>query len=153
MIERQITARFVNAVINHETVRPWIAGPLDGYLDLSGLIESRALIALFGIHGGFLFYPIGRGIYDAHSAVLPAGRGRWALRAAREALDWIFNHEAEEVMMSVPHGNDAVRGLVRLLKAKRRGTIEDGWWLAGRLVSIDVYSVLKDEWQCPSPLH
>lgn len=154
MIDRQITGRFVNAVINDPSVRPWICGPLEGRIDLEPLLEANKVLALFGIHGGFLFYHLGHGVYDAHSAVLPEGRGRWALKAAKAALDWVFAHGAEEVMMSVPQGNDAVRGLVRLLKAKKRGIIEDGWWLAGRLVPIDVYSVVKDDWQCRhSSLH
>ena len=153
MIERQITGRFVNAVINDPSVRPWICGPLEGPIDLEPLIEANKVLALFGIYGGFLFYHIRDGVYDAHSAVLPQGRGRWALKAARAALDWVFDHGATEVMMCVPQGNEAVRGLVRLLKAKKRGVIEDGWWLANRLVPIDVYSVLKDDWQCRSRLH
>lgn len=148
MIERQISAEKINLIANDPSVYPWIAGPFEGELDFTETIAGDRVIALFGEYGGFIFYRIAEGIYDAHSAVLPAGRGKWAVRTAREALAWMFDKEdAQEVMMAVPHGNVAVRALVRILKANFRGTIEDGWWREGHPINSDIYSLTKSDWE------
>lgn len=147
MIERQTSAQKVNQVVNHPSVYPWVCGPVSGPLDLSQAIESGDYIALFGEHGGFLFWKVAPGIYDAHSAVLPEGRGRWALDAAREALRQMFASDAQEILMAVPKGNLAVRALVRVLKAQFRGTIDNGWWNEGRPIPADIYSLIKSDFE------
>src|SRR6185312_10059007 len=101
-----------------------------------------------GEYGGFLFWRVEPGIYDAHSAVLPEGRGPWAIKAACKALDIMFEGDALEIMMVCPKGNIAVLTLVRMLKAKFRGTIEDGWWRDGKAIPADVYSMTRDDWIC-----
>lgn len=148
MIERQLSAEHVNSIINHPSIYPWICGPIDGPLDLSGPIQTGDYIALFGEYGGFLFWKLADGIYDAHSAVLPEGRGSWALWAAHNALRFMFDKEnAQEIMMAVPKGNIAVRALVRTLKADFKGRIENGWWFKGRQVPSDIYSLTKMDWE------
>lgn len=148
MIERQISASLVNKIVNDPSVLPWVCGPVEGPLDLTEAIESGNYIALFGEYGGFLFWKVSDGIYDAHSAVLPEGRGKWALRAAHQALSWMFGEgAAAEIMMTVPKGNLAVRTLVRVLKAKPLGKIENGWWLDGKSVDADVFSLTKADWE------
>lgn len=148
LLERHRTASLVNLVINDESVYPWVCGPVKGRLDLSEPIESGNYIALMGIYGGFLFWHISDGIYDAHSAVLPQGRGKWAIRAAKEALKWMFSEaDAREIMMVVPQGNVAVHALVRMLKAKKTGNLENGWWIEGKQVPCAVYSMTKTDWE------
>jgi len=149
VIERQFDGQAVNRIVNHPSIYPWVCGPLEGQdLDLSGPIGDGSYIALFGEFGGFLFWKLTDGIYDAHSAVLPEGRGKWALGAAREALAWMFHHEgAVEIMMAVPKGNLAVRALVRSLKAKYTGNIEDGWMIDGNSVASDIFSLTKTDWE------
>jgi hypothetical protein len=65
-------------------------------------------------------------------------------------LDWIFGHGASEVLMLVPKGNLAVLSLVRCLRATYRETMTEGWFLDGKKVDADVYSVTKKDWQCLS---
>lgn len=148
MIDRQMSAEFVNRVVNDPSVYPWVCGPAEGIpLDLTDYIKDGRYIALMGEHGGFLFWLIQDGIYDAHSAVLPDGRGLWAVLAAQHALRMMFNdYDANEIMMACPKGNVAVKALVRCLKAKPRGKIENGWWLNGKPVASDIYSMTKEDW-------
>lgn len=155
MIERQLSASNVNRIVNDPSVLPWVCGPVEGQLDLTEAIESGNYIALFGEHGGFLFWKVADGIYDAHSAVLPGGRGKWALSAAHQALAWMFDeHDALEIMMTVPKGNMAVRALVRSIKAKPLGKIENGWFIGGKPVDADIYSLTKADWeQCLLQYH
>lgn len=155
MIERQRSAALVNEIVNHREVHPWICGPIDGPLDLTQAIEDGSYIALMGEFGGFMFWNMGFGIYDAHSAVIPEGRGKWAIKAAKAALRHMFEDVgAIEIMMSVPKGNLAVLALVRSLKAKFRGRIENGWTLSGVSVPVDVYSMtIADFKQCQLQHH
>lgn len=148
MIERQKSAVLVNEIINHPSIHPWVCGPIEGPLDVTKSIEDGSYTALFGEYGGFLFWNLGRGVFDAHSAVLPEGRGAWAILAAQRSLIWMFDKGgAQEIMMTVPKGNVAVRALVRVLKAKFRGTIENGWWRDGHAIPCDVYSITKTDWE------
>lgn len=148
MMVRQVSAERVNEIVNHPSVFPWVCGPLEGPLDLSGPIESGDYIALIGEHGGFLFWRIAPGIFDAHSIVLPEGRGRWTIRAAKASLRWMFDEgEAAEIMMAAPKGNLAVLSLIRVLKAKFRGTVEGGWWRDGQPIPADVYSLTKADFE------
>lgn len=147
MIERQSSAAHINQIVNHPSIYPWVCGPIDGPLDLTELIDSGRYIALFGEHGGFLFWKLADGIYDAHSAVAPEGRGKWAIEAARKALSMMFMDDAQEIMMTVPKGNVAVRALVRALKAKPVGKIEHGWWIDGHPVPADIFSLIKADWE------
>jgi hypothetical protein len=148
VIERQFDANAVNRIVNHPSVYPWICGPLEGHqLDLTGPIGDGTYIALFGEYGGFLFFKVSEGIYDAHSAVLPEGRGKWAFNAAHEALRLMFAGGALEIMMAAPKGNLPVRALIRSLKAKHRGKIEGGWTIKGQPVDSDIYSLTKMDYE------
>lgn len=136
-------------VANHPSVYPWICGKRTDQLEFRESVKDRNNIFLFGEFGGFYFRNMDGSIFDAHSMILPDGRGHWALVAADNALNWMFDRtNAREVTMSVPKGNIAVRALVRRLGATFRGTIENGWHLRGKDVPVDVYSILKDEWKC-----
>lgn len=148
MLSREVSAERVNDIVNDPSIHPWVAGPITGPLDLSVPIESGAYIALIGEYGGFMFWQVAPGIYDAHSVVLPDGRGRWAIRAAKEALRWMFGTEgALEIMMAAPRGNLAVLSLIRVLKAKFLGTVEDGWWRDGKPIDADIYSLTKADFE------
>jgi RimJ/RimL family protein N-acetyltransferase len=154
MIERLTSAELINNVANDPSVRPWICGDSDKYLDFSEAVETGRCIALFGEHGGFLFHHLTDGVFDGHSMVLPSGRGKWALRTVRYAIAWMFEREgAQEIMMAVPQGNLAVFALVRNLKATLRGKIEGGWWLNGQAVDSDIYSLTKLDWEKCQRLH
>ncbi|MDE2101693.1 MAG: hypothetical protein KGL39_30890 [Patescibacteria group bacterium] len=147
MIDPSISSDRVNEIINHPSIYPWICGPLTGPIDISPYLKSGDYTALFGEYGGFLFFRVKDGIYDAHSAVLPNGRGKWALRMAREALKIMFDKDAAEIMMAAPNGNLAVLSLIRRLKAKFRGSIDNGWWMDGHPVDADIYSLTKMDWE------
>jgi len=142
-----VSAERVNEIVNHPSIYPWVCGPFTGPLDLSGLVKSGVYIPVFGEFGGYLFFRVADGIYDAHSAVLPEGRGKWAIRMAREALREMFSRDADEILMAAPRGNLAVLTLIRMLKAKYRGKIEDGWVINNHPVSSDIYSITKTDWE------
>lgn len=135
-------------VANHPSVHPWIGGNGES-ASFFEAVNDRNNIFLFGEYGGFFFRNMNGTVFDAHSMVLPDGRGFWAMQAAESALDWMFNNtNAREIMMSCPRGNIAVRALVKRLGAKFRDRIKDGWQLKGKTVDVDVYSMTKEDWKC-----
>lgn len=136
-------------VANHPSVFPWVCGSQTAPFDFVESVKDRNNIFLFGEHGGFCFKNLDGQVFDAHSIILPEGRGEWAMRAAECALAWMFTKtNAQEITMSVPKGNIAVRALVKNLKAKYRATIPDGWHLKGKDVPLDIYSMTKEDWRC-----
>lgn len=144
MLARQDSASRLTELANDPSIYHWIKGPLTGHFDTSSIVNP-ANVVLLGEHGGFVFLGMGGGIYDAHSLILPDGRGAWALEAAHEALDKIFE-SASEVTMMVPRGNIAVRALVRRLGAKFRERRENGWWRDGAVIPADIFSITKEDW-------
>lgn len=149
MIEETWDYTRIAEVANDPSVYPWINGRLNVPLCFIDAVNDRNNIFLFGEHGGFYFRNVNGQVFDAHSMVLPEGRGQWVIEAAEAALKWMFTRtNAQEITMPVPKGNLAVRALVRHLGATYRGKIQNGWHLKGRDVDIDVYSMTKDEWKC-----
>lgn len=149
MMSETWDAERIAEAANHPAIFPWICGRQTEPANFVEQVKDRNNIFLFGEFGGFYFRNLDGRIFDAHSMVLPEGRGHWAMTAAESALTWIFkNTNAQEVTMSVPKGNLAVRALVKRLGATFRGKIEGGWHLKGKDVDIDVYSMMKEDWLC-----
>lgn len=146
-MRRCFDADYINRIANDPSIYPWVRGPVDGPIDVSPIINNENNIAMMGEHGGVVFLFVSVGVYDGHSLVLPSGRGRWVLKAARESLNWIFTHYAKEVLMTVPEGNVAVRALVKCLKAKFKYREEAIWWRDGKKVPADIYSLTKEDWE------
>jgi hypothetical protein len=133
----------INAVVNHPAVNVWGRSPQQ--IDASP--SMSALIALFGQHGGYVFWRVSPVIFEACSAVLPEGRGEWAVGILRVAIKWMFkNGGALEIMLSGPKGARRLQSGV-FAKLKCVGEIEDGWWVDGRSVSSEIYSLLKSDWE------
>lgn len=148
-VDETWNAQRISEVANDPSIHPWVCGSTEEPLSFVEAVKDRNNVFLFGDHGGFCFRNMDGQVFDAHSMVLPSGRGEWALNAAEEALDWVFiRTQAQEVTMSVPKGNLAVRALVKRLNALFLGTIEDGWHFRGKTVPVDVYSVMKVDWIC-----
>jgi RimJ/RimL family protein N-acetyltransferase len=145
MLTRQRTASRLTELANDKSIYPWIKGPLVGRFETCSIVNNPNNIVMIGEYGGYVFLGMGDGIYDAHSLILPEGRGKWALKAAHEALDSIFEI-ATEVTMMVPKGNIAVRALVLRLGAKLKERRENGWWRDGASIPTDIFSITKEDW-------
>jgi hypothetical protein len=89
VIELSRDAQFLNSIVNHPAVYPWVCGPLTTPLDATALVADESNILLRTTHGAFLFLREGPGKYEVHTQFLPEGRGT-ALAAAREAADFMF---------------------------------------------------------------
>jgi len=113
---REFSAERINAVVNHPSVRPWVAAGA-GYLDLSAVVSNPTTVLLMAEGGGFLLTQQEPGIYEVHSQFLPDHRGPEVLTAAADASRYMFTRtDCVEIRTRVPQGNVAAAVL-----AKRMG--------------------------------
>lgn len=147
MLQRQFTAEHLNEVINHPDIHPHVCGAIAGPLDLSVAVADQRNVLLMGEHGGFLFVWMQQGIYEVHSQVLPAGRGRWALAAARASLDWMFTRTtALEVITRVARGNYAALVLAKACGMKPVTVVSNGWVTMDGPCDATVLSLTIQDW-------
>lgn len=153
MIKRHHTADCVNLVINDPSVYDWVRGNFDGKIDVSQTVADPQNVLLMGEHGGVIFLKHQPGIYEAHTQVLPAGRGTWAKDMVNEAVHWMFcNTDAMDIMTRVPHGNYAARALTKTIKGgSLEFHIERGWYKDGKVIPADIYSIRLQDWMAHTP--
>lgn len=108
-VRRTLDAGFLNAVANDPAVRPTL-GNGDGPLDLSGVVEDAANIALVCDAGGFVLTPLSPGNLEVHSIFKPGTGG--AVEAMRDAMEWVFTRtDCVSIWSKVPKSNRAAKGL------------------------------------------
>lgn len=147
MIERWFSADRLNAVVNDPSIYPWVCGEHVGHLDLRPVIDDRRNVLLMGEHGGVLFVLLQPGIYEAHTQVLPAGRGRWCLDMVNEALAWMFcRTDAVEIMTRCPQGNVAAKALARAIGGCYEFTNPNGWVFNRKPIPADIFALRIQDW-------
>lgn len=152
MIERQYNAKFLNTLANDPSIAPWIRGTLTGQMDFTTVVEDSKNYALLGEHGGVIFAQLQGGLYEAHTLVLPAGRGKWALDTVNECLKWMFTRtDAVEIMTRVPKGNLGARALVKSIHGALEFRNSKGWVFDHQYVYADIYSLTIQRWMKTAP--
>jgi RimJ/RimL family protein N-acetyltransferase len=139
---------FLNRVANDPSVFSWVAGPLAPPLDLRPVTDNEANLVLVGEHGFCVFAPTDDAIYEMHCAVLPEGRGRWALRAARQAITLAFRHivRCTVIVAYIPASNRPARHLISALGFQRLRVMPTAWPIAGRLDDLHLYVLQRVHW-------
>lgn len=154
-VERHYTANFVNDIVNHPSVAPHVLLTSD-HADLTAFLNDRRNVALVGPHGAMVLEQLQPGLYEAHTQVLPAGRGEWSKNFVLACLHWMFcSTDAVEVVTRVPEGNLMARGGMRMLERVfgplfllRR---TEGWMKDGKVIPADVYSLPLHTWLAKAP--
>ena len=153
MIERVFSAEKLNEIVNDPSVYQWVCGSLEGqYLDLSPAVADRRNVALMGEHGGVIFARHQMGYYEAHTQVLPSGRGAWTLAMVNDALRWMFTTtDAVEIVTRVPKGNYAARALTKAIHGVYEFTSHQGWVKGGQVISADIFALRIQDWIRTAP--
>ena len=92
MLERCFDTDFINRVVNHPDVRPFVGDPDFGELDLSELVNRPEHWFLMGEHGGFLLMWSAPDVREVHTFVLPEGRGPWAADIRAKSIEYAKAH-------------------------------------------------------------
>jgi hypothetical protein len=112
VIRRTFDPTFLNSVINHPQVRPWLKG--EGVLDLAETAKSLDNYLLEAEGGGFVLIRHEPGIYEVHSQFLPEARGG-TVAAMKAGFEYMFVHtDCQRVVTKVPDGNRAAVALAKL---------------------------------------
>lgn len=153
MIERAVSAYRLNEIVNDPSIYPWVCGSLLGHpLDLSDVVADRGNVALVGEHGAVIFARHQPGFYEAHTQVLPSGRGQWTLAMVNEALRWMFcRTDAVEIVTRVPRGNYAARALARAISGVYEFTAHRGWVFENNIIPADIFALRIQDWIKTAP--
>lgn len=151
-IERQRHALFLNRLVNDPSIYPWVHGYATGALDFTDAAASPANFFLAGEQGGIFFVRLQPGLYDAHSQVLPDGRGAWAMRLARASLHWMFTRsDALEIVARIPQGNLAVKAFARRAGFTYEFTNPRGWVKDYDPIPAEIHTLRIQDWIKTAP--
>lgn len=152
MLERIFDADKINRIVNDPSIYPWVRGAAEGPLDLGPLLQDKRHVCLLGEFGGCLFFQQSPGIYEAHTQILPQGRGIWAVDTVRAALHWMFTRtDAVEIWTRCPRGNLAARALARAIHGREEMTVARGWVRDGKIIPATIFSLTIQEWMKTAP--
>lgn len=151
-IVRVGNAEELNRIVNDPSVYPWVHANIEGPLDLTAVVETPGNHCLLGKNGAVVFVRHQDGLYEAHTQVLPAGRGPWALEFVKAALHWQFAQtDAVEIWTRVPKGNLAARALARSIGGTLACRVDRGWVVDGQSVWADIFSLTVQDWMRSAP--
>lgn len=151
-IERHTSAHALNRIINDPSIYPSVKGYAEGRLDLSAAVGNPNNVLLMGEHGGVLFTMHQPGLYEAHTQILPEGRGRWGLLMVRACLHWMFSQtDAIEIITRAPRGNLAALALARAVGGVEEFTVKAGWVIDNDPVPTAILSLSAQGWMRTAP--
>lgn len=131
-------------LLNHPSIKDWVFG--DYVIDtIKPLIDDEENKFFLGDLGGCFFIKRAPDIYELHSFVLPAGRGRWARDNFMEVLGWMFaNTPATRIVTMCPVNNRMAIGAARMCGFKKYDKVPEGWKQNGHSYDIDMYYLRKE---------
>ena len=125
MIHQSTDAAFLNRVVNHPSVLPYVLCGFKGPLDVTALVENPRNVFLANEFGGFLLIDRDDFVYELHTQFLPEGRGKSVIRAGNEMTTWMFTKtDALRIDTYVQPDNRAAAWAARICGFKKWGTVE-----------------------------
>lgn len=147
MLKRVTEASEINAILNHPSVRPWVADVSEGLLDVSDRVGNPANVTLVGEHGAFFCFKYTAGLYEVHTAVLQSGRGAWARDFAEAGARYMFTQtDCVEILTRVPQGHVAAKALTEAVGFQHQFTTPADCMFRGEMVPAHVYSLPLQQW-------
>jgi hypothetical protein len=147
LIRRDTEGDTINAIVNHPEVRPWVLRE-DQNLDFRAIANDPRIFLLVGDPplGSIIFSQIVTGVYEAHAAVLPQGRGEWTAELSQAAMHYMFTAtDCVEILTRVLQGHVAAASLARHLGLIERWACE-AFPFRGRMVPYTVWGITMMDW-------
>jgi hypothetical protein len=123
LLELSRDAARINGFVNHPDVREGIGHKDLGAIDLAGFVEIKEHMFFVGEHGGFGALWRAPDVYEIHTFIVPAGRGLWAIRAAREAIAVAKSRGARMLWTCVPVGRPEIDFFTRSMGFRATGQV------------------------------
>lgn len=150
LLERSKDAPFLNEILNHPEVYPWVSGLADGPLDLTAVVDMPSTVMLKAETGAFLFVEKSPKVLEVHTQFFPGSEN--VLDAATEAAEYIFNQtNCKEIVTMVPRANKAARILAKAVGFTYTQTNGE-WKTPHGMVPLDFFRLTKKQWRkvtCP----
>lgn len=147
LIRRDIEGDTLNRIINHPEVRPWVMSEHQN-LDFRILARDPRIFLLVGDPpiGSIVFGQVVTGVYEAHAAVLPQGRGEWMTELSEAAMRYMFMAtDCIEILTRVLQGHVAAAALARRLGFVERWGCPE-FPFRGRMVPYTVWGITMMDW-------
>lgn len=110
MLTRSFDSERANELVNHPSIRPFVGGDGESFLDLSPSVDDEKNVFLIDEHGGFLLIWTAPDTYEIHTFILPEGRGRKAYANAQDMLRTMKQEfGARHLWTRVARGQENVR--------------------------------------------
>ena len=125
MIAPSKDAEFLNRVVNHPSVLPYVSLGFKGPLDMTALVEDPANVFLANEWGGFLLIAKPDFVYELHTQFLPEGRGKDAYQAGRDGCDYMFTRtDCLRIDTYIQKAHAATERYARVVGFRRWGETE-----------------------------
>lgn len=146
-IRRTFDPAFLNTVVNHAEVRPWLGG--DGEIDVSAVVADPQNFALVNDHGGWIVARLDAGLYEAHSQFLPEGRSPALIDDMKEAIAFMFTAtDCVELVTRCPDNNKPALGLARAAGFRESFRREECWPVKNdKPCGVSFQSMPFDRWR------
>jgi hypothetical protein len=150
-LSRETTGYRINKVLNHPDVRPFVAPGTDT-IDLSDKAENPRNYLLMGDHGGCMFFSVVPGVYEAHTQVLPEGRGTWTNQLLTAAAHWMFTRtDCFEIATRVPEQHVAAAKVALRAGMRPEFVRDDQCQFMGQDQSAYILSYRIQDWVQAAP--
>ena len=138
------TPDFLQSVIDHPKVRPWIGQDSEqGNVQLSQIFGEG--IGLEFETGGFFFHSLGDGVYEVHTLFLPGTTT--ALESCLAAAHFMFcGTDCMRIVTKVPEDNVPAWKLTEKMGFRKDYTREKAYTRGGVLHDVRHYSLGMEAW-------
>lgn len=145
-IRRATSPDFANAVLNDVSVRPEVADLKAGTMDVSHLLPGPNHMILEAEHGIVILAQVIEGLWEFHPAILPIGRGKWAIDFGFAAQEFMFcRTNAIELLTRIANGHRAGEAIAVRCGFRPRWEMPDCVW-HGKHQPYQVWSIVMQEW-------
>ena len=113
----------INCIINHPEVFRHVSQGALWPLDVEPLMDGNNIF-IMADGGGFAFIQVEADVYEGHYYFLPEFRGKYAINAAKECLNWLAKREIT-LLGRTPLKNKSARLFNKLIGMERVGIGKD----------------------------
>lgn len=148
-VTREISAERVNAIMNHEAVRPWVLLPGQEAIDLSDFVADTRNVVLTNEAGtvAIAFHQHEPGVYEAHTAALPEARGPATLAAVKSMIGWMFTGtDCMELLTRCPAHNAPAEALAKAVCGVLDFERANAWQTENGPVDVRYYALRYHDW-------
>lgn len=143
-------AAFVNACANAPDVRPHVAAPEMGVLDLTPAVDDPANVVLALPGGGVMLFVCHEGgRYELHTLALSGCRGAALLAAAADAYRWMFVQTDCLELVTKTAGSNRPAALMARRSGFRPTFTRPSAWYDG--ADLTFYRLTLDDWRGLDP--